>query len=301
MANIQPEAISVISAGVAYGATWIAEKQVFKAGPMQNTPKTYEAAGQAIEASTIQKQSRLGRRVVQPLALLVAASTGFGAYAATQEPTTITQEPSGAVGVVVDHSGATALAFEGNQPANIQINTVAEQFIDKDVKGKAYIASNNQVESAKIKDIPASEPFGNAPLGQAMGTALAETRDGSVVFISNGNEAGKVQDLEESAEANNNKLFVVNVETVDQPKNTLQAEKELAEAMGGEYWKANEDNLDDVASKVKEAVQPASQESGGSDKWPLVLFGGMLIAGTIGTLRQKFRGQLISDVTPKGE
>lgn len=303
-----PEVISTVAASAGYAVGLVGQYTAERQAVNNTVRLQLEAATTAVERDAAQAESErqmkfrkwVGRNATAPVALLASSVIGAFTYGMTQKPATEYQAPATNVEMVVDHSGATGLEFENEMPASQQINVIAEQFINEDIEGEALIASNGKVTSAEIEDVTANEPFGNAPIKQATNLAFEKSQNGNVLVITNGNKLGDTEALAEKAEQTNSKVFVVNIETVDQPKNKLQAEQQLAEDTGGKYWKADEDNLDNVAKEVKDTVQPAEQGKDGSGKWPFAVFGAIGLAGIFGVRRRTKKGQIIPGKSPKG-
>lgn len=300
---MNPEIISLTSAGLTYGAVWYADKRAISRAAGNTNTFESEVTGQAIEEAAARRQAftqSLGRKAVKPLACLAAATAGFGVFAATEQSDTEYLAPKPKIEVVVDHSGATGLSFGDRIPANEQINTIAGQFIDEDTKGEALIASGGNIRSTAIANIPKYEPFGGAPLRQATKLALDKSQNSNVLVITNGNSVGNTEALIKKAKRKDVKVFVANIEADSQATTELKAEKQLAEATGAKFWTVKQDNFDNVAKSVGDTISPANPESGGSSKWPLGLFAVLGIGGAIGLLRQKRRGQIIGDIPPEG-
>lgn len=312
---MNPEMVNEVTAlaGVAgYVAGMVADQVAVRRAARQAIPltETWDLAladdeNQTAEPSrTAQAARRTGRVLFAELALVGGIAAGLNAYAWAPESTAVEQAPP-TLEIVVDHSGATGLALQGDtKPVVAEVNQVVNEFSGvSNVKAEAIVASSGTQLSMKVDKVVSNQPFGNADMASATSLALsraAETQpvsaDGTlkpnagVLIITNGNEVGKTQAVVKQATQQygpasvKTPVFVVNVEGAkagEQVAHDLQA---LATQTGAQYWSADKDNLDSVAKAVRSTIISSEVKSaGGPDKAPLKLLGGLTVLAAIGS------------------
>lgn len=271
--------------------------------------------------STVPEQSRLRAaaqsigRAVGPLALTACVAGGLNAYAYAPENNSV-QQAAPTLEVVVDHSGATALALEGTPVVN-EINQVVKQF--KGIarfKTEAIVAGSGTTTTMKLEKVADVQPFGQSDLASATSLALSRaaqvtpSREGAgykpnagVLIITNGNGVGNAKSIaalasqEYAGKTVKTPVSVVNVEGGKASPAVTESLKTVAAKTGGKYWSAEQGNLDQVAKAVRAKIESGAIETGGSpDKLPLKVLGGLVVAAAVETFRRRetmpFQSQL---------
>lgn len=309
---MSPEIISQVAAVTGYGIGLAMEQRALQNAQRNAEKLQLEAATAAIQESeqaAPEQPSRfrqwVGRSALAPLALTAAGAAGLVTYAYKQEAETIVPPTQPGLEMVVDHSGATNLTL-GSTPAVDEINSLTRRFTDEDVKAEALVASNGKVQSTPVEKIGQLPPFGDAPMEQATNlaidkaTANAIEGQNSVLAITNGNSLGDVNDLSRKAQRAGTPVFVVNVEEANKTSGELKADlKQLANKTGGEYWDANEKNLDEVSDDVQATLVAEEAETNSPSRLPIIEFGALLVGGMVGYFRR--RSQYASYKDFKGE
>ena len=218
-----------------------------------------------------QLTGRVGRYVT---AVTVSAGLAAGLTAEAWLPIeeSASQQRPPALEVVVDHSGATALPLSG-KPSLGEINQVVGQLQGiHNVSAEAWVASSSRVKDIALNKVAGEPAFGDAPLEQAMQSALDRAgfavsnhqgaeHSAGVIAITNGNEVGAPQAVAQEAKAKGGvPVFVVNVE--GNRSSAIPGLQRIAQLTNGKYWGANAANLNSVAENVDKTISATQHEVG---------------------------------------
>lgn len=181
------------------------------------------------------------------------------------------EQPS--VELVIDYSGATGSTSDGEAPVETT-NKVVSMFAERDGDDfdvRAFVARSGDDNEYEPKDVFKLTPFGEAPLERALNSALnqitvttqetlteQEDSGSAIVVVTHGNTVGSSTSIAERAQEKT-PVFIVNVEEGISEASQASLEA-VAEATGGEYWNADEDNIvEEVAAVIKD-MEPPKQE-----------------------------------------
>ncbi len=255
------------AAGAAAGSALelIAHRRIVK-----NDAAMVEAWGGINE--TPSRMQRIARVVISPLVLISAPIAAYNAAVWQPEPGPETTPPY--IGLVIDHSGATATA--ANKPID-EINKVAKALQDNNLEVHAIVARAGDVRAISSDNVAADEAFGDALLYQGMQAAFDDEtamRQRSVgkqnrqsigtVVITNGNTIGVPEDIIAKAKVINTAVNVVNVEGKGADPATIQGLQDIAEQTGGKYWDADANTATEVTRDVKHSLTDNLVKSNGN-------------------------------------
>jgi hypothetical protein len=190
------------------------------------------------------------------------------------------------LGVVVDHSGAVG----SNDEVLSGVNSMAVVFDSNNFEATAYVAANGEVVPMEPSKVPKTEPFGDAPLEQAMTTAFGQnlkareksgltgTKTG-VFTIVNGNRFGGVDSVIATAKAQETPVFIANVEGEADPV-VVDEFKRIAKETGGVYFDVQSDNTEEMSNKIQDTLDKNQLKRDQPNRWPLKVMAGLLGVGT---------------------
>jgi hypothetical protein len=264
--------VAATAAGLAAGA-WADRKAINRAAEeRQALAEVWSLDDEQPEATPRTNRIRRAGRYVTALAVSAGLAAGLSAEAWVPLHEHADQQTPPALEVVVDHSGATALSLNGNQPVDSEINSVVKQLGGiEDVNAEAWLAGSGEAKPMTLEQATRAPAFGDAPLEQAMQSALGRAgfaaakrqspgqHDASVVVITNGNNIGQPRAVAKEAKLKGNApVFVVNVEGTD--GKTAQDLQKIAEQTHGKYWDVRQDNLNSVAGDVKKTITASQHQ-----------------------------------------
>lgn len=263
---MSPETITIAATAVGYVAG-----QVFETNAVHRVAQARErlvAIGGDEFASSDDSRttSFLGRAVVRglvPLALVAGVASGAEVYGWL--PGELHHPQAATLEIAVDHSGATSLDLGGKPPVD-QINGIVDKLIGDNLRSEAIVAGSSQIHVVRPTDVKRMQPFGDAPLEQAVTLGLdkavetatsRQQRANGVLIITNGNSIGHTAALTAKAREQHTPVFVVNVENNGKTAAaTARSLQSIAKQTGGKYWEANSGTADKVAKSVEAALVP---------------------------------------------
>ncbi|HTB48939.1 MAG TPA: hypothetical protein VK712_02555 [Verrucomicrobiae bacterium] len=308
-----PEIITVAASAASFGAGLAAEHRAVNQAA-QKQARLLEAVGPALHeedvVATMPRREQLtrwaSRNLLAPLALTAALAGGLEAAGWVSNSLHANQPP--ALEVVVDRSGATALALDG-KPVIGQIDGLVTQLHGlQHVTAQAEVASFGGVSQPEpLKDVKATQATGDAPLGEATGIALgraglgASKHDAAVVVLTNGNSIGSPKDIasQEAKAHESTPIFIVNVEGAGSSATSdLRA---IAQETGGRYWDAHNSSVKTIAQDVQSSLSAGHQEKPVEQpaNWTDRIFGGIALLAAAGYYRR--RRSYALGKGPKGE
>ena len=203
------------------------------------------------------------------------------------------------VELVVDYSGATGVIRNNERPADTT-NDIVSLFAERDNDDfavQAFVARGGSVAVKEPEEVPTLSPFGDAPIEQALTSALdkvaidnqaaAETEQESgsaVVVITHGNSVGGAQAIAARAgqDGLNTPIYFVNVEE-NINESTQASLEEIAEATGGEFWDADEMVLENISDVIQE-MEPPKGELTPAHSWDERILTGLVSGGVLTVL-----------------
>lgn len=287
-----PYAATAVGAGVGVAVEAMAQHHV---APLRH--RLSDEWGPVVDQHTPGRLVRLGGMLIGPL-VAVGTLSGLANGVIWQPESTQTDIPP-QLEVVVDHSGATAL---NTGTAANEIGKLTSLFATQTkLETNAFVAGNGYVKEVKIKDVSKDVPFGDAPLEQAMQSALDKaslnqsktttaSHNSGVLVITNGNSMGAPSVVVSEARAANVPVFVVNVEAGQADQQTTANLKLVASQTGAKYWDANTHNFNPVAGEIKKTIvseQVKNDHNSGDNKWPLKAFAGAVTVGAFGIVYKR--------------
>ena len=310
---MSPELVVGIASGVGF-ASGIALEELAINRVARNFKGFLEANQLALERAPTERVSlpqRLGRAIIAPLALTTAIAGGLEAYANYAPNLKPVTQPD--LVLAVDHSGATDKLL-GSKPLVESIDSFAQLVAGNKRSSTAFVAGSNTVKTVPVAELPKNQPFGDAPLHQALQNALDQANrntqpikgqttitPNSIVFITNGNLPTSGAPLIDQANRQGTPVNVINVEQLDKlDKRTLIGLQQLAKRTHGTYWNANENNLKNISRAVQTEFQtPPAQRA----PIPHRLLLNLLAAATVVSVGRQFisRSNNTTGRRPKGE
>ncbi|HUP26763.1 MAG TPA: hypothetical protein VM124_03920 [Candidatus Limnocylindrales bacterium] len=225
---------------------------------------------------------RTGLRAIGPMAI-----TGFfavGILGAAWAPEATPAAPRSQLEVVIDHSGATAI---GEPSAAAKINAVAESFAGAKFVTEAVVARSGEVRIIKTGDVSHDAPFGDAPLDQAVQTALdnvqrareqgklkPQEKTAGAVVVTNGNTIGDVTAVIARAKSAGTSVNIVNVEERSTDATTSELQRVTAET-GGTYWNSADADPAKIYDKIAPTVTPGQTQEKRPTSWPKRILGSL--------------------------
>lgn len=196
--------------------------------------------------------------------------------------------------VVVDHSGA--LASEESVLSTVD-KTVAI-FASDEFDATAHVASNGRSKSMEPDEVSNDEPFGPAPLSQAMQNAFGEiqkvdsesasrVKNKAAIFaVVNGNDTGNAADIIATAKSLEVPIFIANVEGESDRKGESDPAiadelKDIAKQTKGEYFDVSKDNAEEMASKITDTLEENELDLDKPNKLPMRVVAGTLSAAAL--------------------
>lgn len=237
-------------------------------------------------ADTEQRESIMSRvRRVGGATLVVAGAT-VGMLNGLAWQTEADQSLPPTLGVIVDHSGAV----QANDEVLNSVNSMTSMFDSEAFDATAYVAANGEVNPMKPSKVVDSEPFGDAPLEQAMTTAFGEgqkereqtgnNNKTGIVAIVNGNQIGAPDAVIATAKAQGETaVFVANVEGKADAA-VVQDLKRIAKETGGAYFDVPTEKTDEMKDKVADTLEKKAFKQDQPSRWPLRTVAGALGVGT---------------------
>ena len=227
---------------------------------------SHETTADEINSSTkFSKIQKNASRFIAPLALtgaFLGGSVGMlfqGTNAKIKEPSSIE--------IVVDHSGYTI--GDGSIES---VNSIASSFSgNKNFDSKVLIAGSGQVIVSKPESVASDNPFGIAPLDQALTSALTQissnqgdsknsNKSNAVLVISDDNSVGSVDSAVSLAKSGNIPVFTVDVSSSqNQTSSDLNT---LATSTGGNFWQSpSVDKRAKIADKIYASINETASSN----------------------------------------
>lgn len=269
--------IAVAATAAGYVSGQIAEQIAIRRAAEKRQPanETWQLAAEAMATDEITETRteilrRGARRVVAPLALAGASVCLVNTLAWAPASTAIEQTPA-TLEIVVDHSGATNIAIEG-EPVVMQINKVVAEFDDSKLTTNVTVARSGTQKTVPISEVSQDLPFGDANMQEATSLALSRTakvmpvsegdklkRNAGVLVITNGNTIGDPLTVVTEAVSQyggelKTPVFIVNVEGDKAGPQITEDLQMIAKASDAKYWDAEKSNLQTVVSDVRETI-----------------------------------------------
>jgi len=227
---------------------------------------SHESTANEINSSSeVSKIKKNASRFIAPLALtgaFLGGSVGMlfqGSGAKVKEPSTIE--------IVVDHSGYTI--GDGSIGS---VNDIASSFSgNKNFDSKVLIAGSGQIVVSKPELVASDNPFGIAPLDQALTSALTQisssqgeskntNKSNAVLVISDDNSVGSIDSAISLAKSSNIPVFTVDVSS---SKNQTSSDlNKLATSTGGNFWQnPSADKRSKIADKIYSSISESSNSN----------------------------------------
>ncbi len=218
-------------------------------------------------------------------ATLVVAGATVGMLNGLVWQTEADQSLPPTLGVIVDHSGAV----QANDEVLSSVNSMTSMFDSDAFDATAYVAANGEVNPMKPNKVVDSEPFGDAPLEQAMTTAFGQNQKEreqtgnnnktGIVAIVNGNQIGAPDAVIATAKTQQTAVFIANVEGKADPV-VVQDLKRIAKETGGAYFDVPAEKTDEMKDKVADTLEKKAFKQDQPSRWPLRTVAGVLGVGT---------------------
>lgn len=274
-------------AGAGIGAAIGAAGEVYSQYRLAREARSFtQVSGDLITPPTTMQ--RVGRAATSTLIIYGTFIGFFNGDAWANPPQQVkTVEP--AIGVVVDHSGAT---LDGEVPAIEQIDSVIKGMVSTGIDLNVLVADSGEIKPVKPADVSSEEPFGDARLDLGLQTALNSVatqrtavtdelpKSNALVVLTNGNGIGDVGVVTQRAKDIGTPVSIVNVESSVQDPAVQQQLQAVAEQTGGAYWNISSADGSEIAQEIaKELVDQQLPEKTHGDSPIKKIIGGLGIAG----------------------
>lgn len=278
-----PETLIGIASATGYVAGAVADRVAVHRAAQHRT-----AIAEVHESIDLPVRGGIGRTALRTIVPGVGAGIAAGLLAYSVAPGQIEQPPESRMSIVVDRSGATGLAGEGQTPAERQ-NSIITTFNTENANSEVIVAGTGRPKVIAPEAVASEASFGTAPLDQAVslaldraGAAAADTKKNSganITVLTYGNTFGQPEPVIEKAKAVGAQLHIVNVQSPEAtPPETMQVFTAVAEQTGGKLWSGVEQKPEEIAAGIDADTAPEPGEPVEPPLQGAALAGGLLLA-----------------------
>jgi hypothetical protein len=192
------------------------------------------------------------------------------------------------IGLVADNSGRALDNFKG-EPADLTIYKYFSELSNSDnLRVSPFLTSQGQDQPTTTKKYLESIPLGGAALDTGINDTL--TGNKAVIILSAdspigvSSETSSISNVVASAQASNERVFVLNVDVGAKNNATDTQLNDLANETDGKYYEATSTNPEEFVKDIEKYILPSESEISthvDSDKSPYVLFLVLSAAGLV--------------------